>query len=489
VNRWLPVEDSITLQAMDAYLSRNPRKRPRDPTPPVSRATLAENNHSNEGDDDGEDSTDLKLAMLSSLFPNIEQNTLLDVLIASDGSVEAACTTLSLPTPPQKKRAAVDPSLAIQSSLSSYTGLSGTNDKDSSTRSSTGIKPLTKKGKTLHLFSPEDIALYTPCSVIHNFLPKAEADNLLRELLEEAKTFKRQTFQLFDNVVQSPHSVGFYVSNAQEQKEQKSEYTYNGSYRTDVRQITPGLREVSTKVKEAVNDQIQNRIASHYPDGKKLKFQSPREWIPNAAFVNCYDGPAESVGYHSDELTYLGPRATIGSLSLGVAREFRVRRVIPSDDDCDSEDEDNYNHKGNDRDLKLSSKDTARADAQGQISIHLPHNSLLVMHAETQEEWKHCVAPAQTISPHSISGNKRINITYRWYRDSLHPRNTPRCRCRMPAVLRCVQRKKETHGQYMWMCYAGYAPGKKSCSFFEWAKFDDDGEPIWNQSERKHRAI
>lgn len=65
---------------------------------------------------------------------------------------------------------------------------------------------------------------------------------------------------------------------------------------------------------------------------------------------------------------------------------------------------------------------TALADAQGQISIHLPHNSLLVMHAEMQEEWKHSIHPAKAIDPHPVSGNIRINITYRCYRDAFHPR-------------------------------------------------------------------
>lgn len=67
-------------------------------------------------------------------------------------------------------------------------------------------------------------------------------------------------------------------------------------------------------------------------------------------------------------------------------------------------------------------KITAAADAQGQISIHLPHNSLLVMHAEMQEEWKHSIHPAKAIDPHPVSGNTRINITYRYYRDAFHPR-------------------------------------------------------------------
>ena len=203
------------------------------------------------------------------------------------------------------------------------------------------------------------------------------------------------------------------------------------------------MRAVSATVQTAVNEEIVKRIKSHYPDGKKLKYQSPHEWIPNAAFVNCYKGGAESVGYHSDQLTYLGPRAVIGSLSLGVAREFRVRKIVARDDE---------EHAG--------SKDR-RADAEGQVAIHLPHNSLLVMHAEMQEEWKHSIHPTPVIDPHPIAGNKRINVTYRYYRKSFHPRYTPRCKCGVATVLRCVQRKKENKGRYMWMCHAGNTPGKE----------------------------
>jgi len=203
------------------------------------------------------------------------------------------------------------------------------------------------------------------------------------------------------------------------------------------------MRTVSTKVQTAVNEEITQRIKHHYPDGKKLKYQSPVEWKPNAAFVNCYKGGNESVGYHSDQLTYLGPRAIIGSLSLGVAREFRVRKIFARDDDD-----------------QPGSKDQ-RADAEGQIAIHLPHNSLLVMHAEMQEEWKHNIQAAAVIDPHPIAGNKRINITYRYYRESFHPRYTPRCKCGVATVLRCVQRKKENRGRYMWMCHAGNTPGKE----------------------------
>lgn len=208
-----------------------------------------------------------------------------------------------------------------------------------------------------------------------------------------------------------------------------------------------------------MNSEIQERIRTRCPDGRKLKYQSPHPWSPNAAFVNCYNGPGESVGWHSDQLTYLGPRAVIGSLSLGVAREFRVRRVVPKDEDSDAR---------------------ADGDAEGQIAIHLPHNSLLVMHAEMQEEWKHSIAPAQAIDPHPLAGNKRINVTYRDYKASLHPSRTPKCKCGVPTVLRVVQKKKENWGRYFWMCHAGNVPGKEGCTFFQWAEFDDDGNPVWH---------
>jgi len=168
------------------------------------------------------------------------------------------------------------------------------------------------------------------------------------------------------------------------------------------------------------------------------------------------------VGYHTDQLTYLGPRAIIGSISLGVAREFRVRKIVAAE--AGSAEGKNVSQQG---------------DAQGQIAMHLPHNSLLVMHAEMQEEWKHSIHPTSVIDPHPIAGNKRINITYRNYRESFHPKYTPRCKCGVATVLRCVMRRKETRGRYMWMCYAGYTAGQQGCSFFEWAEFDDNGEPPW----------
>ncbi|KAH0345268.1 hypothetical protein KCU81_g4407, partial [Aureobasidium melanogenum] len=402
-------------------------------------------------DDDHEDSTDFKLAVLASLHPHLAQDILLEALLSSDGQVDLASETLATDRAVSSGHPKKAKTVGHQSTLTSLI------------RSASGETPLnknlTKKGKTLFLYSPQDIETHTPCSIIHNFLSNEEANSLLEELLDESKTFEKETFQLFDRTVESPHTMSFYVDSLKEVEEQKTTYVYNGSRIKDIRQTPSKMLFAATKVCQAVNDEIKRRIAQYYPDGEKLRYQDPKEWKPNTAFVNCYDGPQQSVGYHSDQLTYLGPRAVIGSLSLGVAREFRVRKIVPKD--------------------TSDSDDASTADSQGQISIHLPHNSLLVMHAEMQEQWKHSIVPTTAIDPHPIAGNKRINITYRYYKPSFHPKFTPKCHCNIPTVLRCVQRKSENLGRYMWMCHAGYTPGQKGCTFFKWAEFDDDGEPPW----------
>ena len=178
-----------------------------------------------EGQDDSSTSTEYKLAVLASLNPNVESEILLDLLIAANGSVDEVNEKLNEPShiasPPKAQRT----SIGYQSSLSAFRKRSLPESPTVSKR-----KNLTKKGQTLHLYAAEDIATHTPCSIVHNFLPAEEADDLLRELLEEAPTFESATFKLFDNVVHSPHTASFYVESLEEEKRQKTEYLYNGSY-------------------------------------------------------------------------------------------------------------------------------------------------------------------------------------------------------------------------------------------------------------------
>ena len=202
--------------------------------PPQKRRRL-----SNDAENDNEDveSTDYKLAILASLHPDRNQDVLLDYLLAYDGSVgkvtNALCGAAKSESP--RKR-----SVGYQSSLSSFT----TMDKpaDGSTKPS---KLLTKKGRTLHLFSPEDVEGNTPCSIIHNFLSTEDADAVLHELLKEVSTFRRDKFQMFEREVESPHTSRFYVDSLDEQEQQKTEYMYNGGYVQDVGKTTPQLLRVS----------------------------------------------------------------------------------------------------------------------------------------------------------------------------------------------------------------------------------------------------
>ena len=173
----------------------------------------------------GDDDTDVKLATLASLYDSVDQAVLLDALVNANGSTEDASKALQAYTEEPRRKLSSPPRKVIgyQSSLSAFR-IAGKNGNP--------VKRLTKKGQTLHLYTPEDVAAHTPCSIIHNFLPPEEANDLLRELLAEAPTFERQTFKVFDNVVQSPHSACFYVHSLEEKRQQQTEYLYNGSYLT-----------------------------------------------------------------------------------------------------------------------------------------------------------------------------------------------------------------------------------------------------------------
>lgn len=195
---------------MDNFVSR---KRRRLSPPPGDLG------HVSHQEDD--DSTELKLGMLASLHPHLEQQVLLDILLAHEGSVKAASASLLSQKGFSPKKNPTQP--GYQSSLTGFAVSSETSKRP---------KLLSKKGKTLYLYSPEDVAAHTPCSIIHNFLPAKDANELLEELLLEAPSFEKLTFKLFDNVVSSPHTSCFYVETLEEMKTQKTEYIYNGDLLT-----------------------------------------------------------------------------------------------------------------------------------------------------------------------------------------------------------------------------------------------------------------
>ncbi len=195
---------------MKAFLSSSSRKRKSTEEPPRHDANEDE-------------PTEVKLAMLSSLHPQMEQDTLMDVLLAHDGSVQEAAA--SLRHAPTRSGGGV---IGYQQSLRQYARPAG----PASPQTTTKKKCMPKKGSTLHLFDPEDVAEHTPCTIVHNFLPPDVANDLLNELLAESETFERITFKLFDNVVSSPHTSSFYVDSYEKLMSQKSEFYYNGAQLT-----------------------------------------------------------------------------------------------------------------------------------------------------------------------------------------------------------------------------------------------------------------
>jgi hypothetical protein len=198
---------------MDAFVSRKRRRVSPSPPPETTEGI------SNLSVPDDDDSTDFKLAMLASLHPVYDQQYLLDILLAHEGLVDAASASL-LPQATLSPVLKAPASTGYQSSLASFAIPSDSPKKP---------KLLSRKGKTIHLYNPEDVAAHTPCSIVHNFLPPNVANDLLEELLLEASTFERVEFKLFDNIVSSPHTACFYVEDLEEQRRQKTEYLYNGS--------------------------------------------------------------------------------------------------------------------------------------------------------------------------------------------------------------------------------------------------------------------
>jgi hypothetical protein len=210
---------------MDSFISQKGVKRAASVCETLPSSTVGYEFHENSVKEEDE-STEIKLATLASLYPGHSQDALLESLITANGSIHAVRQTLESFA---KEKYAKHPSvIGVQTSLASF-GAPRDRDEGVARKKS---RILTRKGQTLHLYSADDIAEHTPCSIIHNFLPPGEADELLKELLQEARTFERQTFKLFDNIVQSPHTACFYVDSLEEQQRQQTEYLYNGSYLT-----------------------------------------------------------------------------------------------------------------------------------------------------------------------------------------------------------------------------------------------------------------
>ena len=221
------------ISSMEAFISRKKRKL----SPNSHFATQTRNPDYSQGPCQTLKAEAQSNSDLNTQFTEDDEETESTDLLAHDGSVDEASAALTTDSasPSSKNTSSASHSTSLsgtaatgyQSSLSNFISQSEANSADPNSLSKKA-KLLTKHGKTLHLYSPSDVEAHTPCSIIHNFLPGDEANALLKELLDEAESFERSSFKLFDNVVQSPHTSCFYVESLEEVETQKTEYIYNG---------------------------------------------------------------------------------------------------------------------------------------------------------------------------------------------------------------------------------------------------------------------
>ncbi|PPR08083.1 hypothetical protein CVT24_010544 [Panaeolus cyanescens] len=318
---------------------------------------------------------------------------------------------------------------------------------------------------------------HVPCTLHYSVLPPELACKLFYVMSDLSNHWKRNKWWLFDRVVESPHLTSFFARQTNglddnEDWQEAAQFWYNGRPTDPPQKFPPEMEMACEIVEKIVNKELQTR--ERWPlewAGSYRATDSTAMWKANVAASNCYRGGKESVGFHSDQLTYLGPYPTIASLSLGIRRQFTLREVIP-------------------RDQVMERK--ART-----FNVPLAHNSeqsfddsfqLIIMHAPCQENFKHAILPQSAIDLYHPMipqepgtpiepSNKRINITFRFYRPDFQPASIPRCHCNVPTILR-PDMKNRSDGKcadrYWWTCYAGAQNDGKGCNF--WKVMDMDAE-------------
>ncbi|KAB5594386.1 hypothetical protein CTheo_2163 [Ceratobasidium theobromae] len=180
------------------------------------------------------------------------------------------------------------------------------------------------------------ISQHTPLTMHPSVLPLELSCRLFHTMLKASEDWSRNKWWLADRVVESPHTTSFYARRGNETDydwNEAAQYWYAGRPTAPPLPFLPEMEEACEYIEKVVNEALRQR--PRYPlewaglEGKNSHKVS--QWRPNVAAANCYRGAKEAVGYHSDQMTYLGPYPTIASLSLGTTREFRLREVIPKD--------------------------------------------------------------------------------------------------------------------------------------------------------------
>lgn len=112
----------------------------------------------------------------------------------------------------------------------------------------------------------------------------------------------------------------------------------------------------------------------------------------NAIIVNFYQDGKDSISYHADDETFLGPLPTIASISLGSSRDFYLRRKFSVESKPSTQ--------------QFYTKGSGPAASRPTEKMRLDDGDLVVMRGKTQAEWEHSI-------PKRANAGGRINITFR----------------------------------------------------------------------------
>ncbi|KAJ6606500.1 hypothetical protein DFH09DRAFT_1242020 [Mycena vulgaris] len=323
------------------------------------------------------------------------------------------------------------------------------------------IEKAVPKLPPLTLSTPALLTEHTPCTLHPSVLPSELACRLFYSMIDASRGWQRNKWWLFDRIVESPHRTAFFARktngiDGDTSWQEAARFWYNGRM-TDVPPVfSAEMEEACCIIERLVNEEMKKR--ARFPLEWAGGIGNDPSWRANVAASNCYEGGKESVGFHSDQLTYLGPYTTIGT-----RRVFSLREVIPSEE--------------------------TKSRRARTFNVPLPHNSLTIMHASCQEKFKHSIPPQGAIDvyrpayPKAPGGiiepsNCRINITFRFYRPDFRPaRMAKSCTClaspaanvTVPTILR-PDMKNRVDGKtdrYWWSCYAGAQNDGKGCNFWQ----------------------
>lgn len=90
---------------------------------------------------------------------------------------------------------------------------------------------------------------------------------------------------------------------------------YNGRITDPPEIFSPEMEQACQIVERIVSSELRKRSSSRYAlewAGGDTGSANDLLWRANVAASNRYEGRNDSVGWHSDHLTYLGPYCTIG---------------------------------------------------------------------------------------------------------------------------------------------------------------------------------